>query len=368
MDYSKNSNIAKKIAERYLNETFAQKLFIFLLLISVFFGLITFLYFNSIKRVETLLNKNVALYNETELTIPSTSVFIDNTLKESYILYLNIDNMSGSGLFFSNFGTAKSILRRADNKFQINYNPEKNCIQVVFQVQHLDVIQEMNSEQKLDLHPRTETIEIKNIPYHSWFQLVVTINNRDVNIFINKLLVRSATLSNVPELSNDSILLGRKNNNPNMFIGRLEYSTDVVSISDINALYFRNMRFLKITMKERNTVQSDGYNILHKEKESIGSSDKKANLNIQGCYLETDIEPYLTNKIKSSSIKNCSEGNLDSNFIGLGNGNCYGVSNHNVQKIKFNVPIVDDQRCMNEGEIKYGSEKYIYVSPIDKEE
>ena len=31
MDYSKNSNIAKKLAERYLNETLAQKLFIFLL-------------------------------------------------------------------------------------------------------------------------------------------------------------------------------------------------------------------------------------------------------------------------------------------------------------------------------------------------
>lgn len=367
MDYSEKSNIAEKLAKRYLNETLAQKLFIFLLMISVFFGLITFLYYNSIKRVETLLSENVGLYNDTELTIPSTSVFTDNTLKESYILYLNIDNMSGSGLFFSDFGISKSILRRADNKFHINYNPEKNCIHLVFQVQHLDVIQEMNSEQKLDLHPRTEIIEIKNIPYHSWFQLVVTINNRDINVFINKLLVRSATLSNVPELSNDSILLGRKNNNPNMFIGRLEYSPDVVSISDINALYFRNMRFLKLTTRERNKVQTDGYNKLHKETEAIDSLHKKANINIQGCYLESDIKPFLTNTKQISSIKNCSEANLDSNFIGLGNKNCYGVSNHNVEKIKTAIPIVDDERCMSDGEVKYGSEKYIYVSKIDKE-
>ena len=126
MDYSEKSNIAEKLAKRYLNETLAQKLFIFLLMISVFFGLITFLYYNSIKRVETLLSENVGLYNDTELTIPSTSVFTDNTLKESYILYLNIDNMSGSGLFFSDFGISKSILRRADNKFHGNWNC-KSC-------------------------------------------------------------------------------------------------------------------------------------------------------------------------------------------------------------------------------------------------
>ena len=100
MDFSKNSNLAKEYAERYLSETLAQKILILLIILSVFLGLIVFLYYNSIKRVETLLDKNLGLYNETELSIPSTSVFTDNTLKESYILYLNIDNMFGNGLFF----------------------------------------------------------------------------------------------------------------------------------------------------------------------------------------------------------------------------------------------------------------------------
>lgn len=368
MSDSQKYNIAKKLAEKYFNETLAQKLFIFLLMISVFFGLITFLYYNSIKRVETLLNENVGLYNDTELTISSSEIITDNNLKESYILYLNIDNMSGNGLFFSNFGTSKSILRRADDKFKINYNPKKNCIQLEFLVKHLNVIQEVDNEQKLDLYPKTEIIEINNIPYHTWFQLVITINNRYINVFINKLLVRSVTLSNVPELSNDSLILGKKNNNPNMFIGRLEYSPDIVTISDINALYFRNMRFLKLTMNEKNKVVRDGYNILYKNENKIDTLHKKGNLNIQGCYLEDDIKPYLSNKTKSKSLKNCSKNNeYDTNFIGLGNGNCYTISNQNVEEIKKNIPIMSDERCLTDGEVKYGSEKYIYVSKIDKE-
>ena len=368
MDFSKNSDLAKNIAEKYLSETLAQKMFIFIIMLSVFFGLIVFLYYNSIKKVETLLSKNLALYNETELIIPSTSVFSDNSLKESYILYLNIDNMAGNGLFLSNFGNSKSILRRADGKFEIKYNPKKNCILLVFTVYHLDVIQELQGEEELDLHPRYEIIEVCNIPYHTWFQLVVTIDNRNVNVFINKLLIRSYTLTNVPELSKDSIVLGKKNNNPNLFIGRLEYSPGIVTMSDINALYFRNMRFLKLTDKERRQVQINGYKLLHKDNEIVDDLGQSANLNIQGCYLKSKIEPYLSNTIQTKSIKRCSDKNQDNNFMALGNGMCSSISDHNVEQIKTGLPPLNDDLCMEDGEVKLGSKDYVYISEVDKED
>lgn len=368
MDFSKNSDLAKTIAEKYLSETLAQKMFIFMIMLSVFFGLIVFLYYNSIKKVETLLSKNLALYNETELIIPSTSVFSDNSLKESYILYLNIDNMSGNGLFLSNFGNSKSILRRADGKFEIKYNPKKNCILLVFTVYHLDVIQELQGEEELDLHPRYEIIEVCNIPYHTWFQLVVTIDNRNVNVFINKLLVRSYTLSNVPELSKDSIVLGRKNNNPNLFIGKLEYSPGIVTMSDINALYFRNMRFLKITDKERRNVQIEGYKLLNKENEKVDDLGQSSNLNIQGCYLKSDIDPYLSTSFLSKSFQGCSDKNQDNNFMALGNGNCSSISDHNVEDIHKNIKVLNDEKCEFDGDIKFGTEEYVYVSEVEKDE
>ena len=93
--------------------------------------------------------------------------------------------------------------------FKLNIILKKTVYYYVV-VHHLDVVQELQGEEELDLHPRTEIIEVTNIPYHTWFQLVVTIDNRNVNVFINKLLVRSYTLSNVPQLSNDSIILGKK--------------------------------------------------------------------------------------------------------------------------------------------------------------
>ena len=259
-------------------------------------------------------------------------------------------------------------MRRADEKFQIKYNPKKNCILLEFVVHHLDVVQELQGEEELDLHPRTEIIEVTNIPYHTWFQLVVTIDNRNVNVFINKLLVRSYTLSNVPQLSNDSIILGRKNNNPNLFIGRLEYSPGIVTISDINALYFRNMSFLKLTNKDRRTVQIDGYKLLHKNNDLVDDLGQEANLNIQGCYLFKDIEPYLSNKTKSSSFKNCSEENQDNNFLAFSNGYCYSISDTNVEPIKKNLSVLDDEKCMEDNEVKFGSKDYAYVSPVDKEE
>ena len=124
---------------------------------------------------------------------------------------------------------------------------------------------------------------------------------------------------------------------------------------------------LKLTNKDRRTVQIDGYKLLHKNNDLVDDlKGQEANLNIQDCYLFKDIEYYLSNKTKSSSFKNCSE-NQDNNFLAFSNGYCYSISDTNVEPIKKNLSVLDDEKC-GDNEVKFGSKIITYVSPVDKEE
>lgn len=262
-------DIAENLGKKYLNKDVSRQLFIIMFILILFFGLISFLFYNTIKKIQVLSSETIALYNDTELILPSTNIYTNRTLRETYILYLSIDNASGSGLFYNSFNDNKTILRRKDDNFSINYNPKKNCLDIKFGIGLLE-LSTMNTggeaiEEDLILQNRYESVVVCDIPYQKWFQLAIIINNRTIDVYINKYLRKTQILQNVPQLSNDTLILGKKNFNPNLFVGRVEYVPDTINNNELSALYFKNMNFLKIDKVLRNKINYDAHIKIHKD-------------------------------------------------------------------------------------------------------
>ena len=90
---------------------------------------------------------------------------------------------------------------------------------------------------------------------------MVTIDNRFVDIYVDAVLVKSAKLDNVPILNHTDIKLGKPKHNPNMYMGKLQYKPDVISLSEINGLYFRDNGSFTIDDKVKNKVIFDAKKI-----------------------------------------------------------------------------------------------------------
>ena len=123
MTVTEGYDIAKNLGNKYLNSNLSRQLLVIFLILALIFGLIAFLFYNTTSKVQTLLNETVGLFNDTEIILPTTNLSNNKSLKESYIVYINIDNSHGSGLYFSSFGNNKPILTRKDDNFAIEYNP-----------------------------------------------------------------------------------------------------------------------------------------------------------------------------------------------------------------------------------------------------
>lgn len=255
------SDIAKNLGEKYLNKTMAKQIFIILIFLTLFFLLITFFYYNTTKKVETIWTETIGLFNDTEKVIMSPSILTAPSLKASYILYMTIDNAHGNIIY--NFNTSKSILRRECGKFEINYKPKTNHISVVFGIKQLKVALSNSSEDSIDLHKTQQALDIPSIPLQKWMQLAVIIDGRNVDIYIDKLLVRNYTLDNVPILTNDNIILGRKGHNPNIYIGKIEYSPTVLTTNELRALHYRNMPNLHVTADYRQKMIYEGHKFMN---------------------------------------------------------------------------------------------------------
>ena len=83
------------------------------------------------------------------------------------------------------------------------------------------------------------------------------------DIYLNKKIAKSTVLQNVPIPSNESIMLGQDYHNPNAYIGKLEYSSTIITSLDLKSLYFKNMSKLNITRKARRQVELDVTKLLY---------------------------------------------------------------------------------------------------------
>ena len=225
------------------------------------------------RRVQTLYNKTLPLFNDTSFLIDSSNMNPSFNLKQTYIIYINFDNSAGNDIWYNSFHENKIILRRLDDNFMVKYNPATNKLVVNIRIQKLDIQQTdsnidgslaSTSESEFGLHNSYEYIYLDNIPHHQWLQIAIILDNRLVDIYVNSKLAVSRVIDNVPIISNETLMLGQEYHNPNAYLGRLEYTNDILSTLDLKSLYFKNMRFLKVDPILRDTVRMDSYEVRQK--------------------------------------------------------------------------------------------------------
>ena len=256
----KGPDFADNLSAMLLSSQTSRIVFVTMIFLTIFFGLLGFLYHNSVTRkVQTLVSKNVALFNKTEKLITASDINPSFNLKESYILYMTFDNSHGNHIWFTSFAESKIILRRLDDNFMIKYNPKHNHLIIDIRIKKLDIKSDTETELTLDLHDSYEKIIVPNIPHQQWLQIAIIIDNRLVDVYLNKKLAVSRVLENVPILSNESIMLGEALHNPNAYVGRFEYANDIISTTDLKALHFKNMRYLSVDGVLRDTVNINGH-------------------------------------------------------------------------------------------------------------
>ena len=258
-------SISEQLGKNILANQSTRIIFMSIIFLIIFFGFIGFFFHNSITRkVQTISNKTIPLFNDTEELIDASLMNPSFNLRQSYIMYINFDNSGSNHSWFSSFHSSKMIFHRIDDNLEVLYQPHSNKLLVKIAIKKLDIeTRGSGTEEDFGLHPSHEYVYVPDIPHHTWLQIAIVIDNRMVDIYINKKLAVSRILENVPILSNNSIRIGKPLHNSNAFLGRLEYANDLVTPMDLKALYFKNMNFLSIDPLMRKKIVYDSHNLIH---------------------------------------------------------------------------------------------------------
>ena len=266
--------------------TMSQDIFIILFFVMGFFLIIGFFYYNTTKDYKTLIDEIQPLFNNYEKKIPSEMIPLTPKLKMSMVMWLYIDNNSENSQWFSNFTGDKYIIDKKGGP-SIMYQPYNNSIKVLVKIKDLrqPIPHEKNvyseESKNIELMEKTQEIEISDIKFQHWNQLVVVIDNRYVDTYLNATLVKSVLLDNVPIFNSGEIILGKPKHNPNCFLGKLEYKADTIPLSEINALYFRDKYSFTIDGEIRQNINLETMKIRKDEyiKKIIEDEINKNNMN-----------------------------------------------------------------------------------------
>jgi hypothetical protein len=142
----------------------------------------------------------------------------------SYSLWINIQNVAESSEWYSNVNYKKPILYRYGSP-NINYYPKDHNLQI--QMTYKDKQDDVNYY----------NIDLTTLPMQKWVNIVIILENRNIDVFVNTVRNRSAQLPNVPFIYNRNVYMGESDNNFNGYISGVKYYNYALPETDIDAIY-----------------------------------------------------------------------------------------------------------------------------------
>ena len=82
-----------------------------------------------------------------------------------------------------------------------------------------------------------------------WNNFTLVVNNRYVDLYKNKVLVKSKLLDNVPWFSQKIMKIGEKNNNFNGYVAQIDYFNYDLNREQVGNLYDKNFEKLPVVLK-----------------------------------------------------------------------------------------------------------------------
>lgn len=129
----------------------------------------------------------------TKVVAPASSVPNGGSINYTYSVWFFINDWN------YRYGEDKVIIQRKDtdggDSPLIRFTPNVNNLAVDYTVYS-----------EIDGNPKTSSCVLENIPLQRWTHLVVTLNNRALDIYIDGKLVKTCVLSGVVKQSNPSIV------------------------------------------------------------------------------------------------------------------------------------------------------------------
>ena len=133
-----------------------------------------------------------------------------------------MDNISGSENWKQNYYDDRNLFHKGQNPI-ISYNPETNFYRI-------GILTKMEEE-------FIEVFEIKNVPFQKWNHFVISLHNRNLDLFLNGELKYSHILKNIPILNDDSLIFGSMKTKVNGSITNVRYFNRYLTKRDIRHMY-----------------------------------------------------------------------------------------------------------------------------------
>ena len=201
----------------------------------IFILIIVFLIIILISVIKIIINLNSGhkiLYDEYDYFYGNKVLYIgtenmpdsEEGIKYSFSIWIRTDNVSGNAHWDNNVNIPKVILYNYGSP-NILYLRKDNIIQIQLSYR--------NNENAIELY----NFNLENFESQTWVNLIISVNNRKVNIYKNGVLYKSKILPNVNLKNYKTLTLGEKNNNFNGYIGFLEYFNYDLDIIKVNKIY-----------------------------------------------------------------------------------------------------------------------------------
>jgi len=149
--------------------------------------------------------KNETLFDEDYVSVVDRSEIFDPSVNFSISWKMKIANIPSNFLWNSSYDQGKPIIMNGGCP-NIYYKPVDNIL--TFEFEMLDT----------QLQPLYKNIYLKDVPVQTWFTIVVVVESRRANIFLNGDLKYSYLLPTVPLKPKGQFKLGSINNN---FLGKI---------------------------------------------------------------------------------------------------------------------------------------------------
>jgi hypothetical protein len=201
-----------------------------ILAIIVIAVIVYFVYFRN-KPVNNMIQKDpVFLVDNVNLKYLSNLMPESNEgEKYTFSFWINVNNIPENAHWDSDVNTPKGIISHF-NSPSVYYLVKEGALRI-----------SIGYKDKLAINAKYD-IHLKNFKYQTWENVIIVVNNRNVDIYLNGVLTKSVYLPNVPWISNDNLYLGQAGNNFYGHVALVEYINDALPTSKVAKLYNKNKK------------------------------------------------------------------------------------------------------------------------------
>jgi hypothetical protein len=192
--------------------------------------IVYFLYFKD-KTVNNMIQKDpVFLVDNVNLK------YISNLMPESkegdkytFSFWINVNNIPENAHWDSDVTIPKGIISHFDSP-SVYYLVKEGTLKI-----------SIGYKDKLAINSKYD-IHLKNFKYQTWENVIIVVNNRNVDVYLNGVLTKSVYLPNIPWISNENLYIGQAGNNFLGHVALVEYFNNALETSQVEKLYKKNKK------------------------------------------------------------------------------------------------------------------------------